>query len=231
MKYVITDNRIDENCEISLRQRGLEIIKLPCFPVLQEPVSAHPDMLLFLGEGRIVCHKDYFALAEKEISKISEITKKEIILSCENIGLEYPRDVLFNAAAVGDKLICRLDAASEMISEGYDVINVKQGYAKCSTCVVSDKAIITADSSIAKGAEQNGIDVLLVSSGGVRLNGYDCGFIGGASGADKDNVYFCGNVDLHHDGERIKEFCQKHGKVALSLSDEPLYDYGTLIFI
>ena len=89
MKYVITDNRIDENCEISLRQRGLEIIKLPCFPVLQEPVSAHPDMLLFLGEGRIVCHKDYFALAEKEISKISEITKKEIILSCENIGLEY----------------------------------------------------------------------------------------------------------------------------------------------
>ena len=231
MKYVITDNRIDKKCATSLMERGFELIKLPCFPALQKPVSAHPDMLLFLGEGRIACHKDYFSIAQNEISKISEITKAEIMLSCETIDSEYPKDVLFNAAAVGNNLICRLDAVSEKIKTGYEIINVRQGYAKCSTCVVSDKAIITADSSIANAAEKNGIDVLLVSSNGVRLDGYDCGFIGGASGSDKDNVYFCGNVDLHPDGERIKEFCQKQGKTAVSLSDEPLYDYGTLIFI
>lgn len=231
MKYVIADNRIDKKCESGLRERGFELIKLPCFPVLQEPVSAHPDMLLFLGEGRIACHKDYFSIAQNEISKISEITNTEITLSCEKIDSEYPKDVLFNAAAVGNKLICRLDAVSEKIKMGYDIINVKQGYAKCSTCVVSDNAIITADNSIAKAAEKNGIDVLLVSSNGVRLDGYDCGFIGGASGSDQDNVYFCGNVDLHPDGERIKGFCQKHGKAAISLSDEPLYDFGTLMFI
>ena len=88
MKYVITDNRIDKKCETGLKDMGFELIKLPCFPVLQEPVSAHPDMLLFLGEGKIACHKDYFALAQKEIISISEITSSEIILSSENIESE-----------------------------------------------------------------------------------------------------------------------------------------------
>ena len=46
---------------------------------------------------------------------------------------------------------------------GYEIINVKQGYAKCSICVVSDNAIITADKGIAKAAIQNRIDVLEIT--------------------------------------------------------------------
>ena len=234
MRYVITDNRIDEKCEGALKARGFELIKMPPFSVLQEPVSAHPDMLLFIGKGKLVCHKEYFNIAEEQIRKISRISNSEIVISEEEIGKEYPSDVLFNAAPVGDKLICKRDAVSEKITELYgeeNIINVKQGYAKCSVCVVSDGAIITADRAIAREAEKKGIDTLLVSSGDVRLDGYDCGFIGGASGTDEKNVYFCGNTDLHPDGDKIKEFCEKHGKTAVSLSDEPLYDYGTLIFI
>ena len=234
MRYVITDNRIDEKCESALKSRGFELIRMPPFSFLQEPVSAHPDMLLFIGKGNLICHKDYFGIAGEQISKISRISNNEVVLSEEEIGKEYPGDVLFNAAPIGDMLICRRDAASKMITGLYgeeNVINVKQGYAKCSVCVVSDNAIITADRAIAKAAEKNGIDVLLVSPNGVRLDGYDCGFIGGASGADEENVYFCGNTDLHPDGNKIKEFCKKHGKTAVSLSDEPLYDYGTLMFI
>ena len=234
MKFVVTDARIDKACEKGLLDRGFELIKMPTFEALQTPVSAHPDMLFFLGKGRIVCHKDYFAIAEEQINKIAKASNCEIIFSGENIGREYPLDVLFNAAPVGNMLICRRDAVSGMVAETYgekNIINVKQGYAKCSTCVVSDNAIITADVSIAKAAEKRGIDVLVISPAGVRLDGYDCGFIGGASGADGENVYFCGNVDLHPDGEKIKAFCKKQGKTAVSLSNELLYDYGTLMII
>ena len=234
MRYVATDERIDKKCEMGLVGRGFELIKLPSFDLLQEPVAAHPDMLLFIGKGRVVCHKDYFAVAESEMLKISKLLGAEIILSDEAINKEYPRDVLFNAASVGDVLVCRRDALSKEIAALYgeeNIINVKQGYAKCSTCVVCDKAIITADKSIAGKAQEKGIDVLVISPNGVRLDGYDCGFIGGASGADNENVYFCGNIDLHPDGEKIKAFCEKHGKEAVSLSDEPIYDYGTLMII
>ena len=65
----------------------------------------------------------------------------------------------------------------------------------------------------------------------MRLDGYDTGFIGGASGADDDAVYFCGDVSHHPDADAIKAFCQKHGKECVSLSDEELTDVGTLFFI
>ena len=191
-------------------------------------------MLLFFGKGRLVCHESYHPIAEKEIALIVKITGAELVLTQDDICAEYPHDVAFNAAPVGDRLICRRDAVSPTVAGLYnenDIINVKQGYAKCSVCVVNDNAIITADRSVATAAEKRGIDVLVVSPAGVRLDGYDCGFIGGASGADGENVYFCGSIDLHPDGERIKEFCKNHGKTAVSLSDEPMYDYGTLMII
>ena len=110
-------------------------------------------------------------------------------------------------------------------------MDVKHGYAKCSICSVGENAIITADPSIAKTAKKNGIDVLKTEASHTRLDGYDCGFIGGASGDDGENIYFCGNLEKHPDGEKIKEFCKKHGRGVVCLSDEPLYDYGTLFFI
>ena len=234
MRICIVDERMPSEAKRRLTLEGFYIIEAKPDKRLPPPLSSHPDMLFFLGKGRIVCHKDYFALAEEQINKIAHISNSEMIISDENMGRDYPHDVLFNAAAVGDRLICRRDAVSGRVAELYgeeNIINVKQGYAKCSTCVVSDKAIITADVSIAEAAEKKGIDVLSVSPAGVRLDGYDCGFIGGATGADKENVYFCGNVDLHPDGDKIKEFCEKHGKRAVSLSERSLYDYGTLIFI
>ena len=152
------------------------------------------------------------------------------------VSEQYPEDIGLNLLVFGKHLLGRTDKAPREVLDyaeerGYTLHLVKQGYAKCSTCVVSDRAIITADPSIADAAESIGADVLLVSSQGVRLDGYGCGFIGGASGNDREKVYFCGNVELHPDGAAITEFCRKHGREAVSLSEMPLYDYGTLLFI
>ena len=65
-------------------------------------------------------------------------------------------------------------------------VNVSQGYAKCSTCVVGEDAIITYDRGIAKAADAAGMDVLVIEPGHVDLPGYDTGFIGGASGLVTD---------------------------------------------
>ena len=97
--------------------------------------------------------------------------------------------------------------------------------------MVSDNALITADKSIYSISQNNGLDALLISEGHVDLNGYGYGFIGGASGAVDSYVLFCGDLSNHPDGERIAEFCQKHGKAPVSLSDEPLYDYGTVMLL
>jgi hypothetical protein len=110
MKTVVTDIRIDRVCERSLAERGFEIIKLPMSTALQAPVSAHPDMLMFIGKGKLVCHGSYYNVAKEALDLIAARGGLDIILSSDPWGSEYPSDVLFNAATVGDKLVCRNEA-------------------------------------------------------------------------------------------------------------------------
>lgn len=231
---VLVDERIDNHCADELLARGHEVIKLPACEILQEPVSAHPDMLLFIGEGKLFCHKKYYAIAKKEIDLIIRRTDLSLLLSDETWGEKYPYDVLFNAAPIQNKLICNEKSVSKYLIDAYgeeNLIKTKQGYTKCSVCTVGDGAIITADVSVARAARNEGIDVLLLSASHVRLDGYSEGFIGGASGDDGEHIFFCGNIDAHPEGDKINEFCEAHGRRAVSLSEDPLYDYGSLIFI
>jgi hypothetical protein len=231
MKHVILDIRTPEAAVAKLVGLGFEPILLPPFPALAEPVAAHPDMLIFLGR-KLYCHADYLPLARRELERIAEVAGLELETTNEPIGNEYPLDVLFNAFAVGNMLFGKADSISEKLKTDFEsIINLRQGYAKCSTCAVSERAFITADESVKKALLAQGFEVLKISAGGVELKGYDCGFIGGASGSDGERVYFCGSLDLHPDGEEIKAFCASHGRPAVSLSGEPLYDVGTMFFI
>ena len=233
-RAVIVDARINAACEAALRERGFEVIKAQPSPFLPTPVASHPDMLFFVGKGHLVCEKRYFNSFEADIRRIALVGGLRVTVTDEETGEKYPGDVLFNAAPIGEYLICRRASTSSHILKLYDedkIINVKQGYAKCSTCTVGDSGIITADASIASAASRAGADILLLREHGVALEGYGCGFIGGASGDDGENIYFCGNAELHPEYENIKSFCEKHSRGCVSLSDSPLYDYGTLVFI
>ena len=233
-KYVITDSRIDKRCEEALVELGYSPIKLPPSSNLALPVSAHPDMLVFVSKERLICESEYYSLNSELIDRVADIGVLEILLADENLSPEYPHDVLFNAAPIGDRLICRKSSTSSAILDLYSddkIIDVRQGYSKCATLTVGDGGLITADPSVAREAEAVGLSVLRIKSHGVRLDGYDCGFIGGASGEDGRYILFCGDLSLHPEGELIADFCRRHGREPISLSNEELYDYGTLMFI
>ncbi len=234
-RYAVIDSRMPTSCKASLEARGFSLIPLPPFELFDTPVSAHPDMLMFFGD-KLICHSEYFKIAENEIKSIANAKGVEIELSREPISKKYPSDVLFNALELGNNILCREGSVSEHIKKyakrlGKGIVNVKQGYTKCSVCKVSDNAIITSDKNIANTAKSLGISVLEIDSSGVILNGYNCGFIGGASGNDGKNTYFCGNIRLHSNGTEIVDFCNKHGAPTISLSDQQLYDVGTIFFI
>ncbi len=232
----IIDNRMPHSSLSRLRERGFDTVCVPCAHYLDKPVSAHPDMLLFMGFGKLFCHKRYYQNNKNLIDKIAEISGLELAVSGQPTSAEYPYDVLFNCVLLGNRLLCNRHTVSELIlneanARNFEIIHTNQGYTKCSVCKVDDNAIITSDKSIYKACTAHGIDTLLVSADGVDLCGYNCGFIGGASGCDGENIYFCGDISLHPDGERIVEFCKAHEKNPTSLSDEPLYDVGSILFI
>ena len=221
-----------KNIISALEGNGARVIPLPPFPALQAPVASHTDMLLLACGKTLFVHKDYAFSSNKALLDAFD----KVITLDEPISSKYPNDILLNIAIVGDNVFANTQFASKtaldfLAGQGKKICHVKQGYTHCSVCAVTDNAIITSDAGIANTAKSVGIDTLLISSGHISLPGYDYGFIGGASGSDRNNIYFCGSLSYHPDGISIQSFCQKHGKTVVELSNSPLIDIGGVLLV
>ena len=230
MRIAVVDCRITPEIIGALGGYADKIIKLPPCPLLAPPVASHPDMLLWCVGRRIVTYAEYSKIAKNELSELLALGL-ELVTENATPSASYPDDVRLNCAVVGKHAIANLKYTSDHVKEsGLALLHANQGYTKCSTVVVSDNAIITSDPSVFSAAHKAGINALKISEGHVRLDGYGTGFIGGASGVTDEAVLFTGDLSSHPDAEKIEAFCTRHGKHAVSLSDAPLYDYGTVLF-
>ena len=225
MNYVICSHKITEKIEANLINHGAVPVKLRGFGQFGEshPLCYHPDMFCFKSKK----NKWVFYEGITHGLNIDAVTVKSPV-SCV-----YPRDIGLNAAVVGDYLICNVKYTDETVLEHADkIIDVKQGYAKCSVCMVDENSIITSDAGIYSAAKKNNIEVLLISKGHITLDGYNYGFIGGCSGLiSKNKLAFTGSIAVHPDYEKIKKFCEGRGVEIVSLSNEKLYDYGSMFIV
>lgn len=173
----------------------------------------------------------------KECTSLKENLKKyfpNVIEISKNIDKDYPNNVMLNCVVLNDKLICNTKTIADevlqmAIQDNLKIINVNQGYTKCSTCIVNENAIITSDKSIYKSC-RNEMDVLLIRQGYIELSGTDYGFIGGSSFKyNRNTLVFSGNVKLHPDYESIKSFVENHNVELLSLTENTMIDIGSII--
>ena len=210
----------------ALRQEGFKAIPLAAFDVLEAPVDTHADMLLLSVGDLVFVHKDY---------KIDLSALENVIQIDEPMGAKYPSDVLLNIAIVGKNVFANTKNASKTVLEylekqGFCIHHVAQGYAHCSTCIVGENAIISADRGIIEAAQKANVDALQIDEGYICLPPYNHGFIGGSCGSYKDKIYFCGSLDSHPNGNEIRNFCLKHGKKVIELCNTPLIDIGGILF-
>lgn len=236
MNYIICALNIDNEIYENLSKLGVTPVKLHGFEKFGKfhPLSYHPDMFCFnLESNKWLFYEEIYEINKDIINKLNlDITIIENPASCE-----YPHDTGLNAAMFGDNLICNARHTNPKIIEyarqaGKNIIDVKQGYAKCSVCIVDENSIITSDVSIYSKASRHKIDVLLIEKGHINLDGYNYGFIGGCSGlVNSDKLAFTGNIELHPDYHNIKNFCEGRGVETVSLSHKKLYDYGSLFKI
>ena len=230
MTKAILSTRYPEYAE-QLSKRGYETIPSDTVENFIGYEQDHADMqCLILDDTAFVLR-----CCEGLINRLKSTCN--VVLCGDDIQGEYPRNVALNAAQVGKTLICRTDTLDDRVKDycrkyGYELLRVRQGYAKCSCTVVSDHAIITADNGIYQALQGSKIEILLIEQGRVALKGAEYGFIGGASGYDRNAgiLYFTGNINTHPDAERILYFCEKQHTKVISLSDNPLVDTGGILF-
>lgn len=221
----------------ALKREGFETLLLKKNDRLQSPVSSHADMLLFSVDNKIFISRSYASHVTNTLDRLQEYGYTFVLCDGEPECV-YPYDILFNMAKIGSTVLGKMKYIDRGVKKylrekGYYLENVNQGYTKCSTVILNDRAIITADTGIAKKAESCGIDVLLIENSidSVKLDGYDYGFLGGACGLLYPKLYFCGNIYLHPCHTQILEFCASHKVELVSLTQEPLYDVGGIFFL
>ena len=232
VKLVLADNRIPSDMEENLRKRNIEIIKTPKCSDVYPAISGHPDISAFnCGYGDIIVCPNLY----EEYKSRFNIYNINIIKGETVISMQYPEDIAYNVCIVGKYAIHNFKYTDKKVKEyidlkGFEKIDIKQGYSKCSVCVVDENSIITSDKGIHREVLKYGIDSLLIEQGHIDLFEMNHGFIGGCSGIiDDDKIAFTGNIKEHPDFERIEEFLNKKNKEIISLGNERLIDLGSII--
>lgn len=159
----------------------------------------------------------------------------QVITTEEDIAAEYPKNVLLNAVYMNEALYCKVDSIADIVKNyckehRIKLINVNQGYTKCSTAILNE-CFITADKGIYKAMTENGEEGVLIESGDIELKGVDYGFIGGSSFYDNSTAYFSGDIKQHRSYNKINELLKKKSIRIKSLTDNRIYDIGGFIVI
>ena len=223
------------SCDISeqsletLTKFGVNAVKIPQHNLLYDTVKSHPDMQVYhIGGNRILCE-------ENVKNSVAELFPLMNICSGDRVGNSYPEDVAYNAARVGNYIICnKAFIASEIIEDaekdGLEIIDVKQGYAKCNICIITENAVITSDKGVLSALGNFPIDVLFVDDSAVKLRNFSHGFLGGATGKiSKDKLAVNGNIKLHKNCDEIIGFAKEHSVEIISLNTGFIEDIGSIL--
>lgn len=232
ISLAVVDGRINSDIERALYNMNVRLIKTKKIKSLYDAISYHPDIMLHHIGG-----KDIVAAPDIDNSTVYQLEKEgfNIILGKKKLSEKYPFDVAYNAARIGNFLFCNIKYTDEVLLEEAEkrnlkIVDIKQGYAKCSLCVIDYNEVITFDRGIKEKLDKYNIDNLIITPGHIELFNLSYGFIGGASGKlSKDKIAFFGNTKLHPDYDKIYLFLLKNRKKIINLSENKMVDLGTLI--
>ena len=235
MKTAIIDERVPYEAERSLVKHGFFVLRAPKSKYLPAPLASHPDMLMCKIGNTVISYADYVEEAPSFFDDLANSTSLSFKISDESPEEKYPRDCIYNALLVADKLFCKKDSVSGAILShalgvGLNIINTNQGYPACTVLALGERYAVTADHGMAAAMQDAGIDVTLIENGSIALPPYEYGFIGGAAGVFEDTVYFLGNPSLHPSWDKISDAIRRAGLRSVALSDTPLCDFGRIIF-
>lgn len=213
---------------------GFEIITVPKSPMLYEAIDGHVDIQLNIinkKEKSIIINKDLPINFKKLLSK----NNINYINSSKTLSKTYPGNIFLNGLSLDNFFIHNLKYTDPILlstSKNKELIDVKQGYTKCSILPLRDKVIITSDAGIERTLRNYNFDILLIPPGDILLPGLNYGFIGGVGGMINDtSMAFFGDLSKYEFGNEVKKFLFKYDIKPLYLSKSKLIDRGSLFVL
>ncbi len=232
LTLALVDKRITLKMENKLKDKNIRLIKTTYCKNTYDAIKYHPDISVCkLDNNNIVVAPNVYEYYKDILS----CHNFNVLKGYSDIQYKYPFNIHYNVAILGKYAVHNFKYTDKNILEyieknNIQKINVKQGYSKCSICILDENSIITSDEGIYNECIKYDIDCLLIRKGHIDLFDMNYGFIGGCSGLISNNeIAFYGDIIKHPDYEKILNFVSSKNKKIISLSDEYLLDLGSII--
>lgn len=237
MKELIIDNRMRAIEKGKLKELGYRLIEINSNKKLYPEISSHTDIFCTKIKNNLIIETSQYDLIKNNIINEIDVIKGNSIV--EN---NYPQDIKYNVCILGKYAIHNFNYTDSRIKEilqkeKYNLINVKQGYTKCSIAVIDENSIIISDKGLYEELKQYNFDILFLN---YKLNikllnkgkfSSMNGFVGGAISRIGDNIFISGNLNEIDRKNEIRNFIQKRNLHIISFKDLDVIDYGGIIEI
>lgn len=196
---------------------------------MNKKICDHVDMQIRkINDNTYVCSKESYSHYRAYLPNYIDLYITEF-----EISNTYPKDCLLNNFSITNHLVCNKKSVDPVILKllkDDKIIMVNQGYSKCSTIVLKD-FLITCDKSIFNRVQKHNIKAYLIEFGGIELEGYDTGFIGGTCGYSSDlGLVFYGNLEKYKFKDKLIEILEKENVNYFYIKDDDFIDRGSILF-
>lgn len=224
---LIVDKKTD--CAIIRKLEAYDtVFCLETSGITYDAISGHPDIFFCLVNNKLIHATNLPAelIQSMKVHLTEEGTKA--------VGSQYPFSAPYNAVVTSDYLIHNTNITDQRIlehSKHKQAINVRQGYTRCNLLVLDNRLFITSDQGIAESLNHYKLQVIYFDPSKIRLPGFEHGFFGGCCGIIDHRVLMTGSLKYHKNGKEVKRSIEKLNYELIELSDEPLFDGGSIIHI
>lgn len=204
--------------------RGMGDVHLLHGNDVYEAIGGHPDIFLCRLPGKLVAAPNtpaeiLVALQQHDIPFLTGSLPAEGV---------YPSTARYNAVAAHGLFIHNLHHTDPVLLEAarpLRQIHVKQGYVRCSLLPLPDGSFVSSDAGIVNTLQREGIEATLIRPEGIRLPGFDHGFLGGTAGWTGNELIFAGNPASIADGEQLTTLLRSKNIVWRCMGKE-MWDIG-----
>lgn len=225
---IIGDNRIPHEAKASLLKIG-ELMALETAGITYPAISGHPDIFFTQVDHHLVVAPNLPLPFLENLER----TQQNYVVGENVVGTDYPETAKYNAVVTSKYLVHNTKITDAKIlkqCESKTRIHVNQGYTRCNLIFLDEGRAISSDAGIAREMAGHGVEVLLVTTKGIKLPGFKNGFFGGCCGVYQDKLFILGNLDKYPDGERVRCFTEAAGLSIIELCNTALFDGGGVFF-
>lgn len=228
--FAIIDSRSHNDVINNLREYVEGLFEFETYGITRNSISGHPDIFIYQDNNQLVIAPN----APVELFEFLENHNIIYVRGKREVGDELYNSVQYNCLSTPDYVFHKqeyTDPAILGINKDKEFIPLPQAYTRCSLVHLCENNYLTSDRGIERVLIEKGLSCFYFNPEEITIRDHDNGFIGGAVGIRDKRIFFNGNVELHADGQRLKEHLLNLGLEIVNLSDQYLYDGGCIFFV